>query len=101
LQLERVAVHAHGTHGIVLTGASGGSIVDSEVSDVGCSGIRATAGVAETLQRGGLVVSDNHVHHVAQWKRSYMPVRQSRLQYTCLPPVCVPTCTRVRIAFMI
>ena len=40
LLLQRVGVHAHGTHGIVLTGASGGFIVDSEVYDVGCSGIR-------------------------------------------------------------
>jgi hypothetical protein len=73
LRIERVAVHAHGSHGIVLTGASGGSITDSGVYDVGCSGIRATAGVAETLRAGGLVVANNHVHHVAQWKRSYMP----------------------------
>ena len=73
LKIERVSVHAMGTHGIVLTGASGGSILDSNVHGVGCSGIRATAGVAATLQTGGLVVADNHVHHVAQWKRSYMP----------------------------
>ena len=73
LNLQRVSVHAHGAHGIVLTGASGGRIVDSEVSDVGCSGIRATAGEAETLLAGGLVIAKNHVHDVAQWKRSYMP----------------------------
>ena len=73
LRIERVAVHAHGTHGIVLTGASGGLILDSAVYDVGCSGIRATAGVAQTLQLGGMLVANNHVHHVAQWKRSYMP----------------------------
>jgi len=35
--------------------------------------LRATAGVSATLRAGGLVVADNHVHHVAQWKRSYMP----------------------------
>lgn len=73
LQLERLAVHAHGTHGIVLTDAAGGSIIDSQIYDVGCSGIRATAGVAERLEVGGLLVARNHVHHVAQWKRSYMP----------------------------
>lgn len=73
LQVERVAVHAHGTHGIVLTDASGGLVVDSEVYDVGCSGIRATAGVATTLEAGGLAITDNHIHHVAQHKRSYMP----------------------------
>lgn len=73
LQIERVVVHAHGTHGIVMIGAHGGSIIDSQVYDVGCSGIRATAGVADRLEYGGLVVARNHVHHVAQWKRSYMP----------------------------
>ena len=32
LTIERVSVHAHGTHGIVLTGAAGGGIAESEVS---------------------------------------------------------------------
>ena len=73
LNIERVSVHAHGAHGIVLTGASRGRIAQSQVYDVGCSGIRATAGEAETLLSGGLVVANNHVHDVAQWKRSYMP----------------------------
>ena len=73
LHIARVSVHAHGTHGIVMTGALGGGVAQSEVYAVGCSGIRATAGVAETLVAGGLVVAHNHVHHVAQWKRSYMP----------------------------
>eukprot|EP01047_Picozoa_sp_COSAG01_P041726 COSAG01_NODE_3597_length_5894_cov_1.898188_6_plen_214_part_00 len=80
LTIERVQVHAHGSHGIVLTSATdGGSIIDSEVYDVGCSGIRATAGASATLDSGGLLVAANHVHHVAQWKRSYMPVRRNAL----------------------
>ena len=76
LRIEGTSVHAHGTHGIVATGSvggTGGRIADSEVYDVGCSGIRATAGEADSLAVGGLTVADNHVHHVAQWKRSYMP----------------------------
>eukprot|EP01052_Picozoa_sp_SAG31_P017532 SAG31_NODE_1203_length_9413_cov_4.778076_1_plen_175_part_00 len=60
LNIERVAVHAHGTHGIVHLQACGGSIVDCEVYDVGCSGIRATAGSAQTLQVGGIAVHHNH-----------------------------------------
>ena len=73
LTIDTVAVHAHGSHGIVLTGATGGAILGSEVYDVGCSGIRATAGAAATLTVGGMVCDSNHVHHVANWKRSYMP----------------------------
>jgi hypothetical protein len=34
---------------------------------------RATAGVAATLEAGGLAIADNHIHHVAQHKRTYMP----------------------------
>ena len=76
LRIEGTSVHAHGTHGIVATGVAGRSgahIASSEVFDVGCSGIRATSGEADTLAVGGMTVADNHVHHVAQWKRSYMP----------------------------
>ena len=76
LRIDAMSIHAHGTHGIVATGVAGGTgarIADSEVYDVGCSGIRATAGEADALVAGGLTVADNHVHHVAQWKRSYMP----------------------------
>ena len=35
--------------------------------------MHATGGAAATLERGGLLVSGNRVHHYALWKRSYMP----------------------------
>jgi len=47
--------------------------VFAQVFDTGCTAIVATGGVAQTLQAGGLVVADNHIHHMAQWKRSYQP----------------------------
>ena len=66
-------MHTHGTDGIVLTDARDSTVTDCEVSDVGCAGVRATGGVAATLEKGNLVVSNNVVHHYAQWKRTYMP----------------------------
>lgn len=73
LTIERVLVHSHGTDGIVLTEARDSSVRDSEVHDVGCAGVRAIGGKAETLEAGNLVVQDNMIHHYAQWKRTYMP----------------------------
>ena len=42
-------------------------------SDVGCTGLRATAGDASTLQKGNMEISENNVSHYATWKRSYQP----------------------------
>ena len=63
----------HGTHGIVAVNASNTRIVGCEVSDVGCSGIRASGGNASTLRAGNVTVEGNVVTRHANWKRSYQP----------------------------
>lgn len=73
LTVERVVVSSHGTDGIVLTGARDSAVRASEVHDVGCAGVRATGGIAATLEKGNIVIAGNHVHHYAQWKRTYQP----------------------------
>ena len=72
-RLEALVVHAHGTVGIDLSSAPQATITGSHVFDVGCTGIKATAGDAASLQPGGLLIEDNVVHHFAKWKRSYHP----------------------------
>ena len=71
--IENVAVHAHGTHGIVLTNATNAVVRFSSVYEVGCSGIRATGGVTATLEKGGMVIEGNAVSRHATWKRTYQP----------------------------
>ena len=61
LTAERLSVHSHGTHGIVLSDASDSAVRDSDVFDVGCSGIRATGGSAATLARGNVSVERSRV----------------------------------------
>jgi parallel beta-helix repeat protein len=72
-----VDVHIHGVtsslhtrQGIWLHGVDS-SITNCSVSAVGCAGIRAHGGNAETLAKGNLNVSGNHVHSFARWKRTY------------------------------
>jgi len=72
-KLDGVVVHAHGTHGVDLTNAPGSSVTASQIFDVGCTGLRITAGQALTLRPGNLLVTQNAVHHYAKWKRSYQP----------------------------
>lgn len=72
-QIQNVVVHSHGTHGVDATNSRGTFISQTEVFDVGCSGIRAVGGVAETLEAGNIRVEGNHVHNFAQWKRTYSP----------------------------
>eukprot|EP00466_Bigelowiella_natans_P016053 jgi/Bigna1/135768/aug1.31_g10476 len=73
LSVSQIVVHAVGTHGIDMTQAKASTIRDSMVYDTGCSGIRATGGNASKLEKGGLIVEGNTAHHVALWKRTYMP----------------------------
>ena len=72
-QLDGLVVHAHGTNGIEMGDAANSTITNSEVYDVGCTGLRATGGEAATLRAGNLRVENNSVHHYAKWKRSYQP----------------------------
>ena len=55
-RFEQLSVHGHGTHGIVLEDAFNSTVRDSEVFDVGCSGVRATGGRADALEEGRLLV---------------------------------------------
>ena len=71
--LDNVTSTNHGTHGVVLENATGAIVRGSRVENVGCSGIRATAGTAATLDRGNLLVEDNAVSDFARWKRTYQP----------------------------
>ena len=73
LQLDGVIVHAHGTNGIDLTNSPNGTVMNSQVFDVGCTGLRATAGDSASLSNGNVRVLNNSVHHFAKWKRSYQP----------------------------
>lgn len=71
--IVNVISHGHGTNGIVLSNAIGATLKGSSVYDVGCSGIRASAGVATTLEKGEMIIENNNIHHHARWKRSYQP----------------------------
>lgn len=73
LTIDSVVVHSVGTDGIDMTNSNNSVIRNSEVYDVGCSGVRATGGDAETLALGNLLIEDNEVYNYALWKRSYMP----------------------------
>lgn len=73
LTLDGLVVHAVGTHGVDLADARDSAVLDTDVFDTGCSGIRATGGVAATLERGNLRVAGNRVRRHAQWKRAYQP----------------------------
>lgn len=72
-QLDGLVVHAHGTNGIEMGDAANSTVTNSQVYDVGCTGMRATGGDAATLRAGNLRVENNSVHHYAKWKRSYQP----------------------------
>ena len=73
LVLERLNVHDHGTHGILLADARDSFVHDCDVIGVGCIGIRATGGDAATLTQGNVSVTNSRVTAPAQWKRSYQP----------------------------
>ena len=73
LLLERLDVHHHGTHGILLGGARDSAVRGCDVLGVGCMGILATGGDAPSLTRGNVSVSSSRVTAPAQWKRSYQP----------------------------
>ena len=49
-QLDGLVVHAHGTNGIEMGDAANSSITNSQVFDVGCTGMRATGGEAASLR---------------------------------------------------
>ena len=73
LTIDNLVVHGHGTNGIDVSNATNCTLRRSQVFDVGCTGIRATAGDAETLRSGNMQILDNVVRNYATWKRSYQP----------------------------
>eukprot|EP00935_MAST-01C_sp_MAST-1C-sp1_P002107 g2107.t1 len=73
--VEGVSIHdvnssLHTRQGIWLHGTDS-SITDCSVSAVGCAGIRAHGGNAESLTPGNLSVSGNRVRNFARFKRTY------------------------------
>lgn len=61
LVIERLDVHDHGTHGILLGDARDSVVRGTDVLGVGCVGIRATGGDAATLTRGDVTVTRSSV----------------------------------------
>ena len=70
--VDNCTVSGHGRHGVVLDGRNSG-VTNSHVHSVGGSGMRITGGEAMTLTAGKMFATDNHVHHVGLWKRTYQP----------------------------
>eukprot|EP01052_Picozoa_sp_SAG31_P035744 SAG31_NODE_4355_length_3319_cov_1.559938_4_plen_184_part_00 len=70
--VDNCTIVGHGRHGISLDGRNSG-VKNSLVHSVGGSGMRITGGVAMTLTAGNMFATNNHVHHVGLWKRTYQP----------------------------
>jgi hypothetical protein len=62
-----------GNHGVVVTGGTGHTVDRCTIANTGDSGIRLEGGDRATLTAAGHAATNNHVHHVARWSRSYQP----------------------------
>lgn len=69
--IKNTTVHGVGTMGINLV-ATDSTIEDSEVFHTGCAGVAADGGHSRPLIPGNVTVKGNHIHHIANWKRTYM-----------------------------
>ena len=47
------------------------SIVGSSIHEIGCHGLQTSGGNPQRYEAGGLLVKDNVIERVAQWKRTY------------------------------
>ena len=70
--IRNVTVYGLGTSGIELSGTNS-AVVSSEISHTGCAGMSAGGGVDHKPTPGNLTVRGNKIHHIGNWKRTYMP----------------------------
>ena len=68
--IKNCTVHGLGTTGLSMS-ATNSAILESEVYDTGCAGVSAGGGTSRPLVPGNLTVRGNHIHHIANWKRTY------------------------------
>ena len=71
--LKNCTVYGHGANGVVIEDGFRSGITDSEVYDVGCIGVTLGGGDFETLTPGLNFALRNHIHHMANFKRTYQP----------------------------
>jgi hypothetical protein len=70
--MTNCSVFGIGQDGMELSGDNS-EVTDSSVHNCGCAGLRTTGGNGRKFIAGNLTIRNNHVHHVAQWKRTYQP----------------------------
>ena len=78
ITIENCTVGGTGQHGINLQNVLDIHMNNSTIRDIGCRGITITAGNALTLVSGNSSFTNLHIHHTAQWKRTY----QAGIEYS-------------------
>ena len=74
--LSNCTVYGHGANGVTIDDALRSGIVDSHVYDVGCIGVTLSGGNHTSLEPGLNFALRNRIHHMANFKRTYQPVRK-------------------------
>ncbi len=62
-----------GNFGAVIEEGHHHTISSCELYSLGDGGIRLSGGDRQTLEPGGHLVHNNHIHHLGQWSRCYQP----------------------------
>ncbi len=71
--LLRCTIRDLGGSGVVVDGGDVHSVAGCHIHDVGEAGIQLRGGDRKTLQPAGHSARRNHIHHYAQWCRTYRP----------------------------
>lgn len=73
LTVDGCRIRNAGNYGLDLCECPGARVVNCTIHHCGDGGIIAMAGNRVTLESSGTVIDNNHIHHVSQWARCYVP----------------------------
>jgi len=62
-----------GNYGVVVRGGRGNTVAGCDIYHTGDGGIELSGGDRRTLSSAGHAALNNHIHHIAEWSRTYNP----------------------------
>lgn len=71
--VEDCVVRNVGNTALSVRGGEAHGVARCEIYQTGDAGIVISGGDRATLKPGGHEVTDNHIHHIAQWSKTYQP----------------------------
>jgi Right handed beta helix region len=73
VRIEGCTIRNTGNAGVVVDGGVKHAVADCDVYHTGDAGIELAGGDRKTLAPAGHEAVNNHVHHIAEWSRTYQP----------------------------